>query len=298
MSQNPVLQTPDSLAWLTRLRFVIHGRKGWGAWGERRSARRGAGLEFADFREYTPGDDPRRVDWNLYARSDRAYVRLYEEEADLSVVIALDGSASMAWGNRWSTARTLAEALGSIALFGGDALRGVLLRQENAAPLWGPHSGGEWLEEWRAWLNALNPAGATALGAALRDLASRLTLRAPRPALILLLTDGYDPEGLESGIAQLAARGHEVVLLHLLTPDELSPTLRGELRLVDTESGARRDITLDGATLAAYQQRREAWQAGLQKAASDHQGRYLNLNTATPLKRVILEELRRAGVVR
>ncbi|MBN1923108.1 MAG: DUF58 domain-containing protein [Anaerolineae bacterium] len=298
MSQNPVSLSPDSLTWLSRLRFVIHGRKGWGAWGERRSARRGAGLEFADFREYTPGDDPRRVDWNLYARSDRAYVRLYEEEADLSVIIALDGSASMDWENRWSTTHALAEALGSIALFGGDALRGVLLRQESAAPLWGPHSGGEWLEEWRAWLSTLNPAGATTLGASLRDLASRLAMRAPRPALILLLTDGYDPEGLESGIARLAARGHEVALLHLLTPDEILPTLRGDLRLMDRESGVHRDVTLDGATLAAYQQRREAWQAGLQKAASDHQGRYLSLSTATPLKRMILEDLRRTGVVR
>ncbi len=298
MSQNLGSPPPDSLTWLARLRFVIHGRKGWGAWGERRSARRGAGLEFADFREYTPGDDPRRVDWNLYARSDRAYVRLYEEEADLSVVIALDGSASMDWENRWSTARTLAEALGSIALFGGDALRGVLLQQGSAASPWGPYSGGERLEEWRAWLSTLSPAGATTLDASLRDLASRLTLRVPRPALVLLLTDGYDPEGLESGIARLAARGHEVVLLHLLTPEELSPTLRGELRLVDKESNARRDVTLDSATLAAYQQRREAWQAGLQKVASNHQGRYLSLNTATPLKRVILEELRRACVVR
>lgn len=288
----------NDLAWLSRLRFVPHGRKGWGAWGERRSARRGAGLEFADFREYTPGDDPRRVDWNLYARSDRAYVRLYEEEADLAVVVALDGSASMAWGDRWAATRTLAEALGAIALFGGDALRGALLQPQGATALWGPHSGGERLREWREWLTTLTPGGATALDPALRDLASRLAARAPRPALILLLTDGYDPKGLDAGVATLAARGHEVVLLHLLTPEELAPALRGELRLVDAETGARRDVTLDRATLAAYHERRETWQAGLRKAVSDRQGRYLGLSTATPLKRVVLEELRRAGVVR
>ena len=89
-----------------------------------------------------------------------------------------------------------------------------------------------------------------------------------------------------------------MVLLHLLTPEELAPDLRGELRLVDAETGARRDVTLDRATLAAYHERRAAWQAGLRKAVSDRQGRYLGLSTATPLKRVVLEELRRAGVVR
>ncbi len=294
----PASPPQTNLTWLSRLRFVVHGRKGWGAWGERRSARRGAGLEFADFRDYTPGDDPRRVDWNLYARSDRAYVRLYEEEADLAVIVALDSSASMGWGDRWPATRALAEALGGIALLGGDALRGMWLQQESAVPLWGPHSGGEWLSEWRERLASLNPAGATALGPALRDLGARLAARAPRPALILLLTDGYDAAGLESGAATLAARGHEVVLLHLLTPEELEPTLRGELRLVDVESGAHRDVTLDGATLAAYQERRTAWQAALRQAVSARGGRYLSLSTATPLKRVVLEELRRAGVVR
>ncbi len=288
----------NDLSWLSRLRFVAHGRKGWGAWGERRSARRGAGQEFADFREYTPGDDPNRVDWNLYARSDRAYVRLYEEEADLAVVVALDGSASMHWGERWSATRAIAEALGGIALLGGDALRGMLLKEEGIPTHWGPYSGGERLREWREWLATLSPAGTTTLGPALRDLAGRLAARAPRPALILLLTDGYDPEGISAGVATLAARGHEVVLLHLLTPDELRPTLRGELRLVDAETGTRRDVTLDGATLAAYQERREAWQARLRKVTSDHQGRYLSLNTETPLKRVVLENLRRAGIVR
>lgn len=298
MSHEQTMPSQNDLTWLARLHFTPHGRKGWGAWGERRSARRGAGLEFADFREYTPGDDPRRVDWNLYARSDRAYVRLYVEEADLAVVVALDGSASMGWGDRWPAARALAEALGGIALFGGDALRGVLLQQGSAAALWGPHTGGERLRDWREWLTTLNPAGVTELGPALRDLAGRLASRAPRPALILLLTDGYDLDGLVAGAATLAARGHEVALLHLLTPEELHPTLRGELRLVDAETGARRDVTLDGATLAAYQERREAWQASLRKAVSSRQGRYLSLSTATPLKRVVLEELRRAGVVR
>ena len=119
------------LALLSHLRFVTRKRKRGGTWGERRSTRRGVGLEFADYRDYTPGDDPRRVDWNLYARLDRPYVRLYEEEEDLSVVVLLDGSASMAWGEgdaaRWPAVQRLAAALGAVALLDGDALSGAAL---------------------------------------------------------------------------------------------------------------------------------------------------------------------------
>ena len=93
----------------------------------------------------------------------------------------------------------------------------------------------------------MTPSGAPPLADALRDIASRTQ----RPGLALLLTDGYDPDGLRAGLAALAGRGHEVVLLHLLTPDELNPTLRGDLRLVDTETGDKREVTVDSAALDA-----------------------------------------------
>ncbi len=119
-------------ALLGRLRFVTRRRRR-GGWGERRSTRRGQGLEFADYRDYVPGDDLRRVDWNLYARLDRPYVRLYEEEADLHVHLLLDGSASMAWGEppaeRWAKAKALTVALGTVALLNGEALGAAMLRE-------------------------------------------------------------------------------------------------------------------------------------------------------------------------
>jgi uncharacterized protein (DUF58 family) len=287
------------LALLTRLRFVTRKRKRGGTWGERRSTRRGAGLEFADYRDYTPGDDPRRVDWNLYARLDRPYVRLHEEEEDLAVMVLLDGSASMAWGEgeaaRWPAVQRLAAAFGTLALLGGDALWGAALYKPPA--FWGPSRGRGVLPGWQAWCTALAPSAAppavSSLADALRDVAGR----AHRPGLALLLTDGYDPNGLRAGVAALAGRGHEIVLLHLLTPDELNPTLRGDLRLVDAETGDKREVTVDGAALDAYQRRLGDWQAELRALAGKHGGRYALLRTDVPLRRLLLEDLRKARVV-
>ncbi len=293
------------LALLARLRFVTQRRRRGGSWGERRSTRRGMGLEFADYRDYAPGDDPRRVDWNLYARLDRPYVRLYEEEEDLAVAIAIDGSASMGWdafegetesreGARWPATLALARALGAVALLGGDPLRGLFLQGGALAKTWGPKRGRGHYQHWERWSDGLIPAGETALGGGLHEVARRPL----RPGLLLLLTDGYDPQGLTSGVAALAGRGHEVILLHLLTPDELDPTLRGDLRLIDVESGAKREVTVDGAVLARYRERFEAWQTELRALMGRHKGRYVSLRTDVPLKRILLDDLRRANVVR
>lgn len=298
MVTTPVtLDTELSLC--ARLRFVTRKRRRGGTWGERRSTRRGAGLEFADYRDYTPGDDPRRVDWNLYARLDRPYVRLFEEEEDLAVSVVLDGSASMAWGEeadaRWPAAQRLAGALGAVALLGGDGLRGALLRGDGASAAWGPQRGRGYVPLWQQWIETLRPEGATpeaALG--LRALAARPL----RPGLLLLLTDGYDPPGLAAGVAALAGRGHEVVLLHLLTADDVAPTVRGDLRLVDVETGAKCEVTVDNATLDAYQRRFAAWQGELRALAGKHQGRYVALRTDQPLRQMLLENLRRAHIVR
>jgi len=284
------------LALLSRLRFVTRKRKRGGTWGERRSTRRGAGLEFADYRDYTPGDDPRRVDWNLYARLDRPYVRLHEEEEDLAVMVLLDSSASMAWGEgeaaRWPAVQRLAAAFGTMALLGGDALWGAVLHATHT--FWGPGRGRGLLPGWQAWCTATIPSGATSLADALRDVASRTQ----RPGLALLLTDGYDPDGLRAGLAALAGRGHEVVLLHLLTPDELNPTLRGDFRLVDAETGDKREVTVDGAALDAYQRRLADWQAELRALAGKHGGRYAMLRTDVTLRRMLLEDLRKARIIR
>lgn len=290
--------TDHDLDLLTRLHFVTNKRRHPGQWGERRSTRRGEGIEFTDYRDYTPGDDLRSVDWNLYARLDRPYVRLFEEEEDSAITVLVDGSGSMGWEgsaiDRWSAVQQLAAAMGGIALMHGDILYGGLTQTSDALVTWGPYRGRGFYMVWQKWVDALKPSGTTTLTRSFEEYA----LRARRPALVFVLTDGYDVEGLRRGTAVLAAHGHEIVILHVLTPDELEPTLQGDLRLVDTETENNREVSIDAAILAAYQQKLEQWCRELRFITAKHNGRYVLLRADLPLRRLLLEDLRYADVLR
>ena len=120
----------------------------------------------------------------------------------------------------------------------------------------------------------------------------------PRPGLAILISDGYDPQGLAEGIKRLAAQGQEVVLLHLLTPEELEPPLWGEVRLVDVERGTAREVTVDRAAQAAYLARLRRWQEELRTLLGRYGGRYSLVRSDLPLRQTILEVLRRASLIR
>jgi uncharacterized protein (DUF58 family) len=284
---------------LNHLRFVASKRRRQSVqWGERRSTRRGEGIEFTDYRDYTPGDDPRSVDWNLYARLDRPYVRLFEEEENLIIVVLIDGSDSMGWEDtsvsKWSAVQQLATALGGIALMHGDILYGGLMRSGDMPAVRGPYRGRGYFMEWQKWVDSLEPEGDAAINHALQQYALRTT----RPALIYILTDGYDLEGLERGIAVLASHGHEIGVLHVLTADELEPSLHGDLRLIDAETQEQREINIDVETLALYEEKLDQWCHNLRFLIAKHNGRYVLLRADMPLRRLLLGDLRQADVLR
>ncbi len=291
------METLDA-AILSRLRLVSRHRR-QGGWGERRSTRRGQGLEFADYRDYTPGDDLRRVDWNLYARLDRPYVRLYEEEVDLHVHLLLDASESMAWGEgqsaRWPKARALALALGTIALLNNETLSVGLLRAGHIEAFLPHLRGRAAVQRWTEWVAAVDPPqGPTDLAASIRHFA----MHRPRPGLTLLIGDGYDPDGLEAGVKHLAAKGQEIIFLHLLTPEEIAPPPWGEVQLIDAETGTTREVTIDRAARTAYRARFERWVERLRRLFDRYGGRYRLLRSDRTLRQIVLEELRRAAILR
>jgi uncharacterized protein (DUF58 family) len=275
--------------------------------GERRSTRRGTSVEFADYRSYARGDDLRRVDWNIYARLERPFVKLFEEEEDLAVTVLLDASASMAWqeagtptqagdgpdGTKWICALQLAAALGTIALAGGDRLS-VLALRPTPGERFGPARGRGHTLPLLGWLQVLRADGTTDLNASLRTHASS----AGRAGLTLLISDLFSPAGFTEGLAVLAARGHEVAVLHLLSPAEVEPPLEGDLRLVDVETGEPEEVTLDGATQALYRQRLAAWREGIRRTCHVRGAHYVSVQSDTPIERVVLTDLRRSGVVR
>lgn len=282
---------------ISRLHFVANKRHHAGRWGERRSTRRGEGTEFADYRDYTPGDDIRAMDWNLYARLDRPYVRLFEEEEDLLTAVFLDDSISMGWDiptvSRWSVTQQLASALGAIGLYNGDVLYGSVLQLASTST-WGPTRGGGYFPMWQQWVHALRPEAQTTLSHNLEVFA----VRTKRPALVLILTDGYDVEGLVRGTTALASHGHDIVLLHILTSSEIKPSLHGEYRLHDVETGEKREVTIDAHTHLIYQQKFNLWCQQLHQIVSRHRGRYVLVEADLPLRQLMLKNLRQANVVR
>lgn len=274
--------------------------------GDRRSRKRGSSVEFADYRNYTRGDDLRRLDWNVFARLERPFIKLLEEEEDLAVHLLLDASASMDWPeddagageestHKLTYALRLAGALGHVALAGGDQLKATLLGgRGDGMRRWGPFRGAQNSLRLFQFLETASAAGLTNLNVSLQEYA----LRGGRPGLLFLLSDMLSPAGYRDGLNALQARGYEIGLLHVLSPDELQPPLAGDLRLVDVETAAEAEITLDGATLDDYRQRLAEWQGELAAFCAGRGIHYIPIDTGTPWDRLVLQTLRAQGLLK
>ncbi len=288
----------STLRKLNQLTLVATRLRAGAIQGERRSSRRGSSVEFADYRDYTPGDDLRRIDWNIYARLERPFIKLLEEEEDLAVHILLDGSRSMDWGagdlHKFRYALHLAAGLGAVALSSGDSLSLGFLQNGRITAEFGPTRGQAALARLFRFLERLEPNGETNLNAALRG----YSIAPRRPGLLILLSDLLDAQGYENGLRSLQARGHEAALLHILAPDELDPALAGDLQLIDSETGHEQEVSLDGGLRRLYRARAQAWIETIQTDCRKHAIRYLNLNTNQPWEQTILLQMRKAGVVK
>ena len=268
--------------------------------GDRRSSKRGTSIEFADYRNYVAGDDLRRLDWNIYARTDRPLTRLYEDEEDLAVHLLLDVSASMDWTieegdpslDKFGFARRLFAGLGYTALAENDRLSMTALG--GAGSTFGPVRGRGYGAGLLRFVGGLNAQGATDLNRALKDYA----LRAARPGLVVLISDLFSPTGYLEGVNALLAKGSEVAVIHVLSPYETQPPLTGDLRLVDVETGTPQEISLDDGMRALYVQRVREWRDSIRAECGKRGVHYVFAQTDTPWEKVILYDLRRLGVVR
>jgi uncharacterized protein (DUF58 family) len=290
----PILD-PVLLRRLERLTLINRRRLASSNKGERRSVRRGSSLEFVDYRQYTPGDDLRQIDWNVYGRHNNLVLKLFEDEEVLAVHLLVDGSRSMDWGapNKLAYARQVAAALGYVALAGYDTVD--VLQFGAAGPEhFGPGRGRSGVAGLFRFLAAENqPATHTDLDGALRGFAAR-----PRsPGLVLLFSDLLDPAGYQRALVRLRQQRHEVLLFHVLCPEELRPTVEGDLRLVDRESGEAMEVTVDRRALEAYGERLTAWLVEIGDFCRRHGIGYQQLDTSRPLPQLLFRDLRERGVL-
>lgn len=298
------LLTPDLLRRLEQFQLLASRRAKSSAKGERRSRARGQSVEFADHRTYVAGDDFRYLDWSLYARLDRLFLKLYEEERELPVRIFLDASESMSFGEprKFDFARQVAAAIGYVALSGFDRVSVIPFPAqppESASPLEAAARGGlravrgkKSTLQFFQNLSALTAGGVADLNESLR----RGALEARQAGVAVVLSDFLDPQGYEAGLTALVGRGFQVDLVQILAPEELCPTTYGDLHLVDSETGGIQEVTFGKYRLKAYQR---TVQNFLQRLREFCQGRGINFFTAsssTPLEELLLKQLRKAEV--
>lgn len=270
--------------------------------GERRSTKRGTAIEFADYRSYTKGDDLRRVDWNIYARLERPFIKLLEEEEDLAVHLLLDASGSMDWGkgetHKLRYGLRLTGALAQMALTTGDRVTVKMVaemgRAGGANSCFGPVRGTGHAFRLFGWLSEQSAGGMTDLTAALQSYARS----GVRPGLVLLISDLLSPAGFREGVSTLQEHGHEVGIIQLLSPDELDPPLSGDLRLVDAETGDAQDVTIDRPLEELYRRRLGEWQQDTAAWCRGRQAHFVPVSTEFPWDRLILQTLRTQGMVR
>lgn len=280
---------PVLLARLERLQLVTRRRLAGGLAGEHRSPRHGSSLDFADFRDYYPGDDLRRLDLNALARLDRLLITLFDAEDELTLRLLVDTSGSMA-GAKLRRATELAAAVGFTALIRRDVVSVHTFPTSRPGPRFrGRVASGPLFDH----LAALEAEGDTPFAQA----ADRVLAQPGPPGLTVVFSDLLTADW-DEGIRRLPARQGELAVVHVLDPTDLDPGLSGDLELVDSETGARIEVSLSSTVLEDYRRLVRRWVddvAGQVRAAG---GSYLQVLTSDELERVLFVGARDAGVVR
>jgi len=291
MSENrPRLLDPHFVSKLARLdltaRLVVEGF----LTGLHRSPYHGFSVEFAEHRQYMPGDPLRHLDWKVLAKSDRKYIKQYEEETNLRAMLLVDTSASMGYGSHGITkldyARQLAAALAYLMLRQNDAV-GMFAFASGQGEQIPPRSTMGHVRPLLLLLERLTPGGTTNFASSLHSLAERMTRR----GLVVILSDLLDePDRIEQAIHHFRHRKHEVLVFHVLDPQEVSFNFEREAVYVDMESGER--VTTRPQELRPdYRARVGEWRDRIRQYCIEKNAGYVPLTTDQPYDRALLEYL-------
>jgi len=280
------LKTLEALNLLARRTLAGDNR------AERRTPRKGASIEFADYRRYVAGDEIRYIDWNVYARHGSLFVKEFSAEENLHVTILLDTSRSMEFGGKFQAAKELAAAMGYIGLSNYDTVNLFAFGSEMRIVKKFLRGKGRIFELLSA-LDALETGGATDMRAAFKTALPRLRGR----SLVLLITDFYDLAGYAEGIRELLAQRCGINLIHLVAREEVAPTARGRMSLLDLETGRARDVALLPRTVEAYCRRFEVFCGEVQEFSRAHEMPYARITSDDPLDRRVVDVLRAGGIL-
>jgi uncharacterized protein (DUF58 family) len=274
--------------------------------GERRSKKRGESVEFADHRPYVSGDDLRHIDWNIFGRLDRLFLKLFLEEEDLSLHIVIDASASADCGepNKFFYMQQLAMALGYIGLVNlnrvaataiGPDPTGVLSRVRDLR-------GRRRTQDLSRWLCALEPdpgaSGPQTPGFPFTEACKRIALSRRGKGVMIVLSDFFIKEGYTDGLRLLVGRGYDVFAIQVLSPQEVEPDIAGDLRLKDIEDADTAEVTISAPLLKRYKANLAAYCDEFRTFCARRQITAITVRSDTAIETLILEYLRRRGLLR
>ena len=288
------LLTAQFLKQIDRLRIHSQGTFRGRFKGERRSLNRGTGVEFADYRPYEIGDDLRYVDWNVYARLDRLFIKLFRADEDLFISILLDNSKSMGFGEptKLACAKQIAAALGYIGLANLDRVS-IHTLSDRAVPITAPTYGKTQFIRLSKSIEKIDTDGKTDLTACLK----RFMVYTRSTGIAVIISDFLDMNDYKPGIKQLLARGFDLTLIHLLSDEEINPRLSGEWRLEDSETGQFKEITVNEQTISHYRRRVEDFCKTLERFCMNRGVNYVRISNRVPIENLIRKDLQRIGFI-
>ncbi len=289
------LLAPEFMSRLERLDIVSRKIFAGRMKGERRSKRKGQSVEFADYRNYVTGDDLRFLDWNIYGRLERLFIKLFFEEEDLHVSVLVDASKSMDFGNPAKAlyAKQVAAAIGYIGLVNYNRVTISAFNDEYASEQAGMR-GRRMVRQMLDFLTRLEFEGTGQLATACRN----FSIRHPQRGVVILLSDFMDKGGYEAGMRYLIGRKYDLYAIQLLCPEEIDPKLTGDLRLRDMEDDDIAEVTISRALINRYKNNLQVYCNQLQQFCSRRDVTYMFTSTEVPFDQLVLTYLRQRGLLR
>ncbi|MHB1127071.1 MAG: DUF58 domain-containing protein [Bacillota bacterium] len=282
----------DLLRKLDNMAFMLKKARAGRFSGQHRSPRKGQSVEFADYRAYAAGDDWRQVDWNAYARLDRLFVKLFMEENDLLLNVLLDVSGSMGRHVKFKLAREIAGALGYLALVNSEQVGITALNNKLARYLPVQRGRASIVRLWNFLLELENGAE-TDLNLTLRQAGKHIK----GAGISIVISDMLSPAGYADGLKYLQFLNQQVVVLHILAPEEREPGILGNFALEDCETGAVKEVSVTPLLLEKYRRRVEQFCSELRQFCRAREISYLTIDTSDNLEDILLRSLRSLEIV-
>jgi uncharacterized protein (DUF58 family) len=289
------LLSNQTLARLERLRLNPHHRQTNRSQGEHLAGKGGTSTEFSDYRDYAPGDDVRYVDWNIFARLNRPYVKLYQFEEEMHVCILVDSSSSMLFEDKLLLAKRLAAAFGMMGLLNMERVSAYSCHQPGQAPEFLPPATGRMnLRRLFAFLEGVEGGGPLPLDHAIDTVLSQHRGK----GVVVLLSDFLTGGDLHRSLNRLFSAGLEIFAVQILGPSEVAPEVSGDVRFVDSETSQTLDVSSANDLLRIYQQQRQGFGEHLAQLCRRRNGRFLSVGSHDSVESILFDSFRRQGWIR